>query len=629
MIDTLDLGTPQLVKINEDEYLTDVFKRENFPLNAIPSNCIFDKTLPGLGATYCEIIAKRNSIIIEPNVPVIIGKVGKDKKLLGVYEGITKKAIENYMLNGKMPHKKIICTPESYMRVKNIADDNNINLYENYFCLYDECEKITQDIDYREQISLPMNDFFLYQNKAFVSATPLQLRNPEFKEQNFFILKIEPTYNYRKRINLITTNRYEATIIKILEQLKDSPCVCIFMNSTNGINKLVNYLEEKGITDYKAFSSKKSEIKFKEKNIHNSFENLDLPLAKYNFFTSRFYSAVDINTVYPPDIIILTDLFEALYSKIDPFTNTIQIYGRFRNKHANGQKFNTLTHISNYGIIGNVLSESEIGSYINTSKEIYDYIKGKSENATDDGEKKALDDTLNTCSYNKFLDEDEKLNYFKIDNFFNDERVRGYYQTPDKLKEAYEATDHFEVNHTNPLYIIGDKELLTYKKLPSRMEQRKFVVKKLDTIHSSQKYKAQEIKAVEADFLQVDKRERLEEAQFAIDAYNKLGIKAIESVGYYRHKIEQLLNKHGKATDQQKMFSKQVRDALSQQFKENTRYKESDLFQGFQDVFNSHGITTKVNLATVKKYFGYNKLKGAKDQGIIQLWLFRPDEEYD
>src|SRR5690606_12526859 len=113
--------------------------------------------------------------------------------------------------------------------------------------LYDECEKITQDIDYREQISLPMDDFFLYRNKAFVSATPLKLRNPEFVAQDFFILKVTPTYEYRKKINLITTNNYERSVIDLLEELKNSPCICIFMNSTNGINKLINRLHEKGI----------------------------------------------------------------------------------------------------------------------------------------------------------------------------------------------------------------------------------------------------------------------------------------------------------------------------------------------------------------------------------------------
>jgi hypothetical protein len=624
MFDTIQLKNDTPLEINEDEFLSKVLKDRGYDLSAIPTNCVLDKTLPGLGATYSEIEAKRNSIIIEPNVPVIKGKTEGEKKLLGVFESVSDKKIKEYLLNNKIAYKKILCTPESYMKVKNIAENNNIDLYDTYFCLYDECEKITQDIDYRERISLPMNDFFMYRNKAFVSATPLQLRNPQFKEQNFSILKVKPLFEYRKKIRLITTNRYEVSLLKLLDDLKDSPLVCIFLNSTNGINKLVNLLEEKGITDYKAFCSKKSEIKFKKKNIHKSFEDLELPLAKYNFFTSRFYSAVDIYTVNPPDIIILTDLHEALHSRIDPFTNAIQIYGRFRNKHANKQKFNSLTHISNYGSIGEVLTEQEIESYIRTSERIYNELKNNPIDTTNKGAKKALNDTLKGCSYNKFLDDNGDINYFKIDNFFDDERVRGYYQGPDNLLKAYEATGHFVVDHSNMLYIVSDKDLLKYKKMPSRMEQRKFLVKKLHTFYSSGEYTTEQLQSVEAVFLQVDKREQLEEAQFTISAFKKLGKEAMENAGYYKNKIERLLRQHEKENNERLMYSEEVFTEIRRRFSDYTTYNKEELFDGFKEVFEMFGITHKVNLATVQKYFSADPCKAKNEIGCIRLFKFSP-----
>lgn len=48
------------------QYLTEV-------LPMIPTNTILYKKLTGLGATYGELKANRNSIIIEPNKPVISG----------------------------------------------------------------------------------------------------------------------------------------------------------------------------------------------------------------------------------------------------------------------------------------------------------------------------------------------------------------------------------------------------------------------------------------------------------------------------------------------------------------------------------------------------------------------------
>ena len=121
--------TIRFIEVNKGEHLTTVFERENFELNAVPANCILDKTLPGLGATYSEIIAQRHSIIIEPNVPVIVGKSKSHKGLLAVYEGCKEKEIENYLLNPKINFKKILCTPEGYMKLKRVADDNDVNLY--------------------------------------------------------------------------------------------------------------------------------------------------------------------------------------------------------------------------------------------------------------------------------------------------------------------------------------------------------------------------------------------------------------------------------------------------------------------------------------------------------------------
>lgn len=51
------------IHIKRGQHLSDVC--------TIESNTILCKTLTGLGATYSEIKAKRDSIIIEPNQPAI------------------------------------------------------------------------------------------------------------------------------------------------------------------------------------------------------------------------------------------------------------------------------------------------------------------------------------------------------------------------------------------------------------------------------------------------------------------------------------------------------------------------------------------------------------------------------
>lgn len=62
--------TEKQILINRGQNLSDIL-----PNKEIPTNTILNKTLTGCGATYGEIVhAARNSIIIEPNVPVILGK---------------------------------------------------------------------------------------------------------------------------------------------------------------------------------------------------------------------------------------------------------------------------------------------------------------------------------------------------------------------------------------------------------------------------------------------------------------------------------------------------------------------------------------------------------------------------
>ena len=71
-----------MIILNKGQYLSDV-------MDKIPSNCILSKRIPGCGATTLELETRRNSIIVVPNVPVIISKCNKYPDLLGVYENVT------------------------------------------------------------------------------------------------------------------------------------------------------------------------------------------------------------------------------------------------------------------------------------------------------------------------------------------------------------------------------------------------------------------------------------------------------------------------------------------------------------------------------------------------------------
>lgn len=53
---------------------------------------------------------------------------------------------------------------------------------------------------------------------------------------------------------------------------------------------------------------------------------------------------------------------------------------------------------------------------------------------------------MEAVKYADLLDEQGNINYFSVDNLYNEERIKGYYKTKESLFNAYNATNHFNDN---------------------------------------------------------------------------------------------------------------------------------------------------------------------------------------
>ena len=444
----------------------------------IPSNVILDKTLTGIGATYQELHAKRHSIIIEPTLPVIHDKAyGKDE-ILPVYENCKVPDVKRYLQRAEVKYKKVLTTPESFWKIKNACEELKWNMYNTFFCLFDECERLTEDSDFRRKITMPMKDFFQFKGNAFVSATPLEVSDPRF--EGFQRIKITPDFDYKKPLNLIVTNSYDYSVRQLLlEHLVNSSRVFIFLNTTNGIEKIVNSLGIEGQS--KIFCSEKSVKKLKKKGYTNVASLYSEPIAKYNFLTCRFYSALDIILKVKPDIVMLTNLYEAEHSMIDPYTEAVQICGRFR-KEIDGSTFNSITHLTNVRNTLKVKTDEEIDIELEEKLKTYEGLQARYNETTDATRKKAIIDDINRLGLAEFatkLDDGLlEIDHFAIDNYYNNERVKRYYLSGNALREAYEGTNHFTVNYRNVFLAVGDSDRLELKELPTFMERCKLMVDK-------------------------------------------------------------------------------------------------------------------------------------------------------
>lgn len=461
----------EVLNIHKGEYLSEALKRQGYPM--LPSNAIINKVMTGTGATYMELnpkLSPRNSIVIEPFKSAVEDKVQVFNKAQGVFKEVTVRQLTTYLKNPNIKYKKIITTPEGFQsKVLTAAKQLGMNIYKEYFCLFDESEHITEDTGYRRSISAPMREFFKFERKALVSATPLKPSKYTltlFLRHQFKWVEIKPDYDYREDMTLITTRSFYRRVKQEVKRLLDngSPHVCIFYKTTEGINNIVESLLHDGIItkdDYKVFCSKKSADELKSRFLEHSTDKLELPLKKVNLFTSRFFPSIDINLKELCDVLILSNYDHVKHTLINPFTEAIQCQGRFRRVFPNGKRYNSLTVIASIPNELEVKSDAEIQADIKARIKCYRAIQKERLKADDST---YYDKELKRLRLNEVLNPERNgFDRFAIEQLLLDEQVKRYYISPNALRRAYEDTGYFNVDFQPEDEAVGEDDIYRIK----------------------------------------------------------------------------------------------------------------------------------------------------------------------
>lgn len=587
-------------ELDKVQYLTEV-------LPEIPTNTILYKKLTGLGATYGEITAKRNSIIIEPNVPVIIGKCNdpkhKDDNLFGVYEGVYTDDIVNYLEKSKKKYYKILTTPESFQKVKDAFEELEMSAHCSCFLLFDECHKLVKDADYRNNITLPIDDFFKFDQKALVSATPIELNDPRFKEQNFKMIEIQPTFDYKKELWLHHTNNTLQALKTVLSKLDNEEAaplpICVFINSTDIIYSLMKQLDL--LEDSAVFCAPKSVDKLKKNRFCNVYEEWNKDkMKRYNFFTSRFFNAVDMELEEQPHVIMLTDVYFAEHTMIDPYTDAIQIVGRFRNGVS------SITYISNTKKGLPQRSKEEIKGYLICSKEIYRTMKNFYDCATDRASRDAYRAALESLPFNRMLDRNGRENWFAIDNYMDEELMKNYFYDGNSLYKAYDNCDSFIVYHAGYYCPLGDSERLKREnKSQSIKDKRKEIVRQLEMLGDC-------VTEMELEY----KRDLIAADSFIVEAYDTVGKEVIEKLKYSKKKItEAMIQKQYS----EKATGTEVIRLIKNSFTVGQKYTCKHIKEEITRIYallNIHPPKT-ITSKTINDFFVVSECKVNKDRGYL------------
>ena len=567
----------------------------------IPANTILCKKLTGLGATYSEIKAPRHSIIIEPNRPVIIGKCKapehRNDNLFGVYQGVYTDDIIDYIEDCKDRYIKILTTPESFHKVEEALKSTDIEIRFQCFLLFDECHKIVKDSDFRDTISLPMDLFFECENKALVTATPIEFTDPRF--ENFKRIQIVPDFDFSKEIFLHITNNVLQTVKETLQSLEGN--IFIFCNSTDMIYNLMKQLDL--FKESAVFCSSNSVKKLKnDKDLKFKFAYEDWEIQnmkRYNWLTSRFYNAVDIKLNEQPNIVMLSNCYFSEYTIIDPYTDSVQATGRFRNGVA------SITHIVNLNPNLRVQSRDEIRGYIRGLEYAHNLLVRYRDTAPDAEKSCIWQEFISNSPFNKYLIEGRKSHY-KIDCYVDDEIVKGYYNHKDRLYSAYATCDNFNVYMEERIYPIGDIERLQRDrpKLTKR-EARMQIVEQLEMLGYCETQ-------MEVEY----RNELIESDPFIVQAYETLGREMIEKLNYREKSIKEamILKRY-----HEKSSGIEASQLIKNSFDENTWYPDDFIKRELKRIFKRLDINypKAVTSHTIGDFFEYTDKPTKKERGKI------------
>lgn len=601
-----------------EHYLSDILKDAGYKNGLIPTNRIINKRRPAIGATHGELVAKRHSILIEPYITVI--EVKKEKfgaDVCAVIKDFSLGDILTYLNDETIYHKKIITTPESFRKVIRVLKKHDPQYRMNFFLLIDECEKLIQHALFRNKIFDPITEFFAFDNKALISATPLPFSHPEFKIQHFKVLDIVPTFTYQKAITVITTNNIRTTLrnrLKLLNLQKDTKPVFLFTNCKRTILYFTRLEQVAG--NFKVFCAEDLDDKFFKKNntANVEYSVTQQSYAAYNAFTSRFFSAVDMFPHESAHIIVVTNLPYVPHSLIDPATEAVQIYGRDRKRAA------SITHITN------LYPNNITGEDIDTQTELYfiQRLQDMAEKSTNTVEVSVLKAIIDKQLIAQSLKPDGRTEPFLLDHYELNKSIKQLYHSKQLLLEAYERSNFFIPTLIEVKHQFSDEDELKLARSNGKKKNKEFIAQLHKLLIEFDLYNEEEY-----DYLyQIQRLEK--EDPFLFSAYRELGYEAIVQADYSKNKIKELVF-NLKQQDTTNYFL--MIDKILASFKLHVKIYVDDIEKTLQQIYadfgheKENGIIHHAKGTDIEKYFKVKRINGKqKIDGVYKSYyrLYEP-----
>jgi len=573
-------------------------------LRPIPNNTLINKVLTGWGATYSELEANRNSIILVPNKAQIESKYAckEDSHYLHpVTEKYKEQQLVAHIENANGRSIKFISTPEGLKKLIKAILITGGNPYTDYFILMDECHKLTKDIKFRVNISTCIDDFFCFHNKAMISATPFMPSDPRL--QYFKKIKVIHTREVRKRIELKLVNNLGAAFKEYIDGY-DGEKLFVFFNSIQGIHSLVTKFGLQSTA--KVFCSEDGVEVLHHLGLQEHCYSVITTenLGNINFLTSSFFNGLDIKLdSITPDVLILTDRNYVEHTIIDPNTDTYQILGRFRQADPTAMRpdnYRNATHIVSIKSNRAVKLEPALLIDIDISKNRYHQILGLQATTHDTYLKNTVygEALKRVTPYANLLNEHGDFDYFKYDNFLYEHQLKLCYCQDLAVGLTYIKSELFEFTETKKIF--PDEELISMSKAAGRYSKAS-IARVLVKLVANENNRG----VIGADAYYEDLSKRFPLITNAVDS---LGFDEVAQLGT-KTKIETALRK---LEMEQGKLSQGIIDAVYSKFMVGVSYEVSYVKSKLLAIFADYGIETNLKSTDIDTYFHTDYFNGSK-----------------
>jgi len=611
------------IEIKEGKFLADIFDR-------IPNGRI-DKRTTGIGATYMELNAQRDSIIVEPTKAIASTKAHKTSNALYVGSPTSlhpaKVNIENilaYHNNTSIPFKKIVVVADSLKKVISAID----GVYDSYFLMIDEVDSFQSESSYRPKLEMCIDYYFEFKDRALVSATMKNFSNPKIQEESLITIT-QPSSP--QLITIVETNHPIVLTAQKIEQFiqeNDGEYkLLIAFNSVTKIMQIIGLLSKEDRANCAVLCSEASKAKCKldNKEYYEELINETLPNT-VNFITSAYFTGVDIED--PCSIIMVTD--KTTSHTLLNAERVKQVIGRSR------KETNTIELIKSDGECqSEIINYDDIIDAAKRQLQAFECVASHYErnmllSQSIDAIREGLINNsrkgINCKLTRKTIRQEYKIAYFNIDAFISEQTTQNeLYCSSESLTEGLEKIG-FDVENSIEKVKLSNEQLKILNEVREKVTEtdNELILEAIEAIDKDA-YDIYEAKGKKKKiFEQHEKLEHYLDKETIVEKLKELNLDKRDSREFNNYHMAVLYQ----AFDSEHPFKQQ----LNQEFVMNEKYTAQEITDKLKRVFNSldAGINTPIDsetkaVKTLNLFFGTTRT--SKQVNKVRTTVHRIDND--